>query len=165
MLETKDEMPKKPSLDIVKEELLELRRIQSSSIVSIDTKVSILISLIGAALFISIERLNLKNFWPMGYSFVYLLSLLLAFFFLIVSYWVKGYRFDPSPKTLLNDYMFRNPDNWKDGKAGSKEQIIADQVEAYNCNEKILEEKCLKIKIAIVFLSLSILFFILQSTV
>jgi hypothetical protein len=160
-------MNKRPSIEVVKQEMEEQRRLQAGSIDSLDTKIGITVGFTGVILTLYAEKVSINDVGNIICSPVVLLSLLGLLFLLfsllfsILAFWVRSFRFDPSPNVLKDDYMFRDPDNWSQDKAGSKEQIVVDQVEAYNRNQETLNKKARRINLSVTFLGFGILILII----
>lgn len=149
---------------MVRQEMEEQRRLQAASIDSLDTKIGIIIGFAGVIVAIYTDKFafELDSLYDLIISFIGLFFLLFSLSYSVYAYWVRGFRFDPSPMVLKDDYMFRNPDDWNEGKPSSKEQMLADQVEAYNHNQKTLDQKARLINLSAVFLGFGILILLIN---
>ena len=149
-----------PSIDIAEEEMQELRSIQASSIDSLDTKAGIIIGFIGATIAFVGRNLKWETLLHWKINCIYFGVLVASLINSVKGYWVKGYKFNPKPRVLIDDYMFRLQESTNE-KPGAKEQILVDQVKAYEDNEKILDRKALSIKLSLFFLIISIFLLII----
>ena len=156
-----DKLPR-PSLDICLEEMRELRRFQDNAIQVLDNKAGILMGFLGVLVPLSVTKLYFDHFLQGLLSVSYMLSLLVAFTSVMKGLRIREYRFDPAPNVLTRDYMFREVEVWSGDKPSAKEQILVDQVEGYNRNEKVLNDKASSVQHAMWFLLPGLILFLAQ---
>jgi len=145
---------RRPSLDIAFAEMTSLQQFQSSANKGLDKKAGMVLFFSGTIL--AILAGNRNESVVFGFvEFFGSIFLLLSVFLSIWAFWVRSFRYDPKPSVLLKDYMFREPNKEGDG---AKEQILADKVDGYQQNEKIIITKVNRLKIAATFLGVGVAF-------
>lgn len=146
-----------PSIDVVKEEMIEQRRIQSSSIDSLDTKIGVLIGFVLTSSILYFANIRLRSCWEFVLTLLVVIGLAFSFGGFLCAFWPRKFRFNPKPKVLLENYMFRDPTKKINEKYGSKEQILADQVDAYEKNSRVLRNKSFCLKFGLIALAVAYL--------
>ncbi|MBI3321820.1 MAG: hypothetical protein HYZ91_06100 [Candidatus Omnitrophica bacterium] len=152
----------RPSLDVILQEMQELRRFQNSSVEALDAKAGTLVGFLGVIMTLSAGKLYFDYPLSSLLSALCMLSLIGSLINAVRGLQVRGYHFNPSPDALVDDYLFRHPDEWRGDKAGAKEQILADQRDAYNQNKVMLDKKTACVQWTINLLLAGVLFFIGQ---
>lgn len=128
-----------------------LREFQLSSADGLDTKGGVLLGFLGTVLTILAGRPVPEHSFFLVVAFVVICFGVLAAVFAL---FVRGYRADPKPLVLKQDYMYLLPDA---PGIGAKEKLLADKIKAYSMNETSLANKAFWINTAALCLALGVI--------
>lgn len=137
-------------MEVVSAEFDSIRAAQSESIHALDTKAGMVLGVVATILAVLAAFQKSDMTW--------MATLAIMFFAGAggLSVWAllpRDFHYSPKPSVLLNEYMLREPDT---PTTGSREQILADKVNAYEQNEKVLAGKSDLVKWAAIGLGIGL---------
>lgn len=129
-----------------------LRQYQSGSTEVLDTKAGVVLGFAGTILAVlaSAHKADFTAWSMIGFSLLALAVILGAAAML-----PRDFYYNPKPKVLIEQYMFKEPDA---PVVGAKEQILADKIKGYTENEKTLALKAKLVKLAAICLGVGVIF-------
>lgn len=139
-------------MEVVSSEFDALRTLQADSIQALDTKAGVVLGFAGTIMAVLAVMQRADTTWL---SIVGFLLIAVAAGLGVWAMLPRDFHYWPKPSVLLNDYMLKDPDA---PTTGSREQILADKVNAYEQNEKILAGKARLVTWSAVSLGAGIIF-------
>lgn len=137
------------SINLIFEEARRQLEIQIGSIGSIDSKIGMIIGFNGVILGIafSMDRSLISILWLYKIG---IFLLFISFLAGIRAFWFRKYNMDPDPGALVKYYL-------KEEELFTKKRLIANYVNSYAMNKKILNGKINAAKISFIILFFGIL--------
>lgn len=139
-------------MEVVSAEFDALRTLQADSIQALDTKAGVVLGFAGTIMAVLAVMQQTDTTWL---SIIGFLLIAVAAGLGVWAMLPRDFHYWPKPSVLLNDYMLKDPDV---PTTGSREQILADKVNAYEQNEKILAGKARLVTWSAVSLGAGIIF-------
>jgi len=110
-------------------EVLEELRLQRANLArvieALDNKLVILLGIDGVIIPVTVALLgpsNLESKWVLVLPIVLLLT---GFVLAVCAFWPRNWAYHPSPKSLMEKYIKKEPETFEDGNTGTVAQIAA----------------------------------------